>query len=122
LHRKYKLYIDPVTIASFPENYQDRLTEIFAGAYKNLRIRVLDPYDVALTKLGRNNQRDRDDMRFLARTIPFDIEILKRRYVVELQWQFGERLRYGPRYRADRDIDEWIEMIHEDQSGEVPAE
>jgi hypothetical protein len=29
LHRKYKLYIDPVTIAFFPENYAGRLSEIF---------------------------------------------------------------------------------------------
>jgi hypothetical protein len=118
LHSKYKLYIDPVTVAIFPENYRDRLTEIFAGAYKNMHIQVLDPYDVALTKLGRNNQKDRDDLRFLARAIPFDIETLKERYLVELQWQFGDGLRYGPRYRADRDIGEWIEMIREDRSGE----
>ena len=121
LHRKYKLYVDPVTVAFFPDNYEDRLTEIFAGAYKNLRIRVLDPYDVALTKLGRNNQRDRDDVRFLARSIPLDIETLKDRYLVELRWQFEDGLRYGPRYRADRDIDEWIEMIKEDQSREDVA-
>lgn len=116
LYRKYKLYIDPVTIAFFPENYEQRLTEIFAGAFKNLRIRILDPYDIALTKLGRNNQKDRDDIRFLARTIPFAIETLKDRYQTELQWQYSDGMRYGPRYRADRDLAEWIEMIAEDRT------
>jgi len=122
LHRKHKLYIDPVTVAFFPDNYAARLTEIFTGAYKNLRIRVLDPYDVALTKLGRNNQKDRDDVRFLARAIPFDIGTLKERYLSELQWQFADGMRNGPRYRADRDIGEWIEMIEEDQAGEDATE
>jgi len=122
LHKKYKLYIDPVTVAFFPENYDGRLTEIFSGAYKNLHIRVLDPYDVALTKLGRNNQRDRDDVRFLAKAIPLDTGTLKERYLAELQWQFADGQRYGPRYRADRDIDEWVEMIKEDQDGEEVAE
>lgn len=88
MHRKYKLYIDPVTVAFFPQNYEQRLIEVFAGAYKNLRIRVLDPYDIALTKLGRDNQRDRDDIRFLARTIPFAIETLKARSPTRMTWNW----------------------------------
>jgi hypothetical protein len=115
LHKKYKLYIDPVTVAYFPENYADRLTEVFAGVFTNLRILVLDPYDIALTKLGRNNQKDRDDMRFLARTVPFKVETLRERYFAELQWQYAEGRRYGPRYRANKSFEEWIEMIEEDR-------
>lgn len=52
----------------------------------------------------------------LARTIPFAIETLKERYQAELQWQYSEGMRYGPRYRADRDLAEWIEMIEEDSA------
>lgn len=116
LHKKYKLFIDPVTVAFFPENYAERLTKIFTETYKNLRVRILDPYDIVLTKLGRNIQRDRDDVRFLAREIPLKVERLKERYLTEVQWQFAEGHRYGPRYKADRDIGEWIEMIEEDRA------
>jgi hypothetical protein len=58
----------------------------------------------------------------MQRVIPLDIGTLKERYLVELQWQFADGLRYGPQYPADRDIDEWIEMIKEDQAGEDVAE
>jgi len=37
---------------------------------------ALDPHDLALSKLERNSQKDRDDVRFLARSIPFDLDIL----------------------------------------------
>jgi hypothetical protein len=59
LHRKYKIYLDYVGVA---EHYEDRLTEMFPGAYKHLRICALDPYDLALLKLERNIQQDRDDI------------------------------------------------------------
>jgi hypothetical protein len=55
LHRKYKIYLDYVTVATVPEDYEDRLTEMFPGAYEHLRICALDPYDLALSKLERNN-------------------------------------------------------------------
>jgi hypothetical protein len=41
---------------------------------------ALDPYDLALTKLERNIERDRSDVRYLARAIPFDLELLRVRY------------------------------------------
>jgi hypothetical protein len=42
---------------------------MYAGAFPRLRIFALDPYDLALSKLERNIQRDRDDVFHLARTI-----------------------------------------------------
>jgi hypothetical protein len=32
LHRKYKIYLDYVTVARVPEDYEGRLTEMFPGA------------------------------------------------------------------------------------------
>lgn len=29
LHKKYNIYLDPVSVAHAPENYEERLTEIF---------------------------------------------------------------------------------------------
>ena len=75
--------------AAVPENYEDRLVEMFPGAYQYLRLLALDPYDIALSKLERNSQKDRDDVRFLSRSIPFDLEILQQRYEAELRWQLG---------------------------------
>src|ERR1700761_5955649 len=72
LHRKHRIYLDRVGVAAIPENYEQRLTEMFPGAYRHLRLMALDPYDIALSKLERNSQKDRDDVRFLSRQIPFD--------------------------------------------------
>lgn len=80
LHRKHKVYLQLVGVAPVPESYEERLTEIAPGVFKHLRLFGLDPYDLALSKLERNTQRDRDDVRHLARTVPFDIATLKERY------------------------------------------
>jgi len=50
---------------------------------------ALDPYDLALSKLQPNSQKDRDDVRFLARQVPFDLDLLRQRYTTELRWQMG---------------------------------
>jgi hypothetical protein len=110
VYKKYKVYLDHVGVAKVPENYDKRLTGMFAGAFKYLRICALDPYDLALSKLERNIQRDRDDVKHLARAIPLDLEILKERYAKELRWQLG-----NPE-REDLTLKLWIEMIEEDRS------
>lgn len=74
LHSKYDVYLDFVTIAAVPEDYDQRLVEILPGTFQNLRLFALDPYDLALAKLESNIQRDRDDVKYLARTIPFDLK------------------------------------------------
>jgi len=110
LHKKYKVYLDRVGVAKVPENYEDRLTEIFPKAFKHLRLLALNPYDLALSKLERNIQRDRDDVKHLAKTVPFDIEVLKKRYQKELRWQLG-----NPE-REDLTLRLWIEAIEEERS------
>jgi hypothetical protein len=52
LHRKHGVYLDVVAVASAPYDYDERLTEMFPGAYSNLGLLALDPYDLALTKLS----------------------------------------------------------------------
>jgi hypothetical protein len=75
LHQKYRVYLDQVGVTQPPYDYESRLCEMFPGAFRNLRLMALDPYDLALTKLERNIGRDRSDVRYLARTIPFDLKI-----------------------------------------------
>jgi len=84
LHRKYGVYLQVVGLAPTPEAYESRLTEMFPGTFKCLRLFALDPYDPALTKIERNSQRDRDDANHLARMVPFDLEILRNRFAEEL--------------------------------------
>ena len=109
LHQKYRIYLDRVAVAVVPESYENRLVEMFAGAYRHLRLMALDPYDLALSKLERNSQKDRDDMRFLARSIPFDLNILQERYTTELRWQLGV-----PK-REDLTMQLWLDAIREDR-------
>ncbi len=111
LHRKHKIYLDYVAVAKVPEDYEDRLTEMFPGVYQHLRICALDPYDLALSKLERNIQRDRDDVKHLAHSIPLDLKILKERYEKELRWQLG-----NPE-REDLTLRLWTEMIEEERGG-----
>ena len=72
LHKKHGVYLDFVAVASCPHDYRERLTEMFPGTYQRLRLYALDLYDLVLTKLTRNIERDREDVKYLARTIGLD--------------------------------------------------
>jgi hypothetical protein len=110
LHRKHDIYLDPVGVATLPENYEERLTEIYANAYKKLRLFALDAYDIALAKIERNIARDRDDVKHLARVVPFDLDVLRGRYYDEL------RICLGNPEREDLTLALWIEMIEEQRA------
>ena len=79
------MYLQLVGVATMPDSYEERLTEIAPRSFKHVRLFALDPYDLALSKLERNTQRDRDDVKHLARTLPFDTAILQERYQKELR-------------------------------------
>lgn len=110
LYRKYGVYLDRVGIAALPENYEDRLAEIFAGEFKHLRLFALDLYDIALAKIERNIDRDREDVKFLAHTVPFDLQILESRYFKELRPFLGNPS------REDLTLRLWIEMIEDERN------
>jgi len=109
LHKKYKVYLDSARIAPLPENYEDRLMELVVESFTHLRLFVLDPYDIALAKIERNIQRDRDDVKYLARIVPFDLSVLKERYEKELRPILGNPS------REDLTIQLWIETIQEER-------
>jgi uncharacterized nucleotidyltransferase DUF6036 len=109
LHQKNGIYLDFVTVATVPEDYEQRLTEMFPGSFRHLRLLAFDPYDLALAKLERNSQRDRDDVKHLARTTPFDLDMLQDRYRKEL------RPLLGVPEREDLTMRLWIKMIEEDR-------
>jgi Nucleotidyltransferase of unknown function (DUF6036) len=110
LYRRYGIYLDRVTVAQAPYEYESRLQEMFPGTFQHLRLMAMDPYDLALTKLERNIERDRNDIRYLARTVPFDLKLLRERYVAELRPYLG-----NPR-REDLTLRLWIDAIEEDRT------
>jgi hypothetical protein len=85
LHKRYGVYLDVVGIATVPENYAEQLTEISGGEFQNIQFFALDSYDTVLAKIEQNIQRDRNDVKHLARVVPFDLEILKDRDEKELR-------------------------------------
>jgi hypothetical protein len=107
LHRKHKIYLQLVGVATVPDGYEDRLTEMFPGAFRHLRLLAFDPYDLALSKLERNTERDRVDVKHLALTVPLDLDVLRKRYETELRPYLG-----NPK-REDLTLKLWIEAIGE---------
>ena len=110
LHKKYRVYLQVVGVAPIPERYEERLTEMFPGTFKCLRLFALDAYDLALTKIERNSQRDRDDVRHLARVVPFDLEMLRQRYEDELKPYLGTP------QRENLTLKLWIDAINEERA------
>lgn len=113
LSRKYKVYLDFVGIVQAPYNYEDRLSPIYENLFKHLYLKVMDPYDIALCKLKRDSDRDFQDVLYLARNTPFDLDLFERRYIDELKpYLFGDKT------EADRSLKHWLESIQEDRHSE----
>ncbi len=110
LHKKYGVYLQVVGVATIPEGYESRLTEMFAGTFKHLRLFALDPYDLALSKIERNSQRDRDDVKHLAHVVPFDLELLRSRFENELKPNLAIP------ERESLTLQLWIEAIEEERA------
>ena len=72
-------------MASLPEGYDERLTELYPSHFKNLQLFVSDPYDLVLSKLTRNADRDCEDVRHLAKTCSLDANALRDRYRNEMR-------------------------------------
>lgn len=82
---KYGLHFQYVAVASLPDSYAERLTEMFPGRFRRLRLWALEAHDLALSKLTRNSPIDREDVQYLAATAPLDPNVLAQRYRDELR-------------------------------------
>ena len=106
LHRRYRLYVQRVVVATPPSSYADRLARMFPSApWKRLKLFALDATDLALTKLERNAERDREDVVRLAQAGLLDPRTLKDRYVNELRPYLLSKLSWH-----DKTLELWIEM------------
>src|SRR5262249_43732269 len=110
LHTKHGVYLDIVTVAIYPENYEERLVEVFPGVCRKIHLFALDAYDLVLAKLERNLQRDRDDFAYLADAVPFDLSVLRERYVNEMRSYLGRP------EREDTTLQLWIDLVAERRS------
>ncbi len=109
LHTKYGVYLDPVgAVATVPDDYKKRLILIESPLLKQIRLSVMDPYDIVLSKVSRNYPRDIEDVKYLANAANLDVEILRHRYEEELKPYV-----IGPAERTNGNLRFWIEMIEE---------
>ncbi len=115
LHGKHKVYLDFVTLRVQPENYEKRLTEMFPGTFRKIRLMAVDPYDLVLSKLDRQSPKDRADFLYLGESVPLDFAILRSRYESEVAPYLFDA--------ADRSmrltLDFWIESAEEIRSREA---
>lgn len=106
LGRRFKVYVQPVGIANYPENYESRLTRMWPKlALEHLRLDALEAHDLALTKLERNSDVDRQDVLDLADAGFLDPTTLRDRYAKE----FRPNLAAGVE-KHDQTVKLWIEM------------
>ena len=108
LHKTHRVYLRIVTLASLPHNYEERLEEIFRGSSRRLHVLVLEPHDLALSKLGRHSDVDTEDVKYLGQVVPLDLELLRARYVEEVRPYLA-----GPPERGDMKMDLWCQAIRE---------
>lgn len=104
------MYLDFVGIAQVPHEYEDRLAPIYKGVFENIHLFVMDPYDIALCKLKRDNDRDFQDVLFLAQATPFDLAVFEQRYRKERRPYL-----FGSISEADFTFGRWLEAIREDR-------
>ena len=116
LHERHKVYLDPVTVATPPDAYETRLTPLFPNAWRNVKLFALEAHDLALTKLERNFERDREDVQRLAQAGHLDPEVLTARYRQELRPYLSRETWH------DQTLQMWIESSWPDtQKPKEPA-
>ena len=84
LAQKHHLYFQYVTVIEYADGYESRLTELDL-ALEKLRLFVVDPYDLVLSKLTRNIERDREDVKGIAESQKLSFNVLKKRYEEEMR-------------------------------------
>jgi hypothetical protein len=52
LHSQHKVYVDVVTIADVPDDYETRLIDMDVSGLRHLRLRAFERHDLVLAKLA----------------------------------------------------------------------
>jgi Nucleotidyltransferase of unknown function (DUF6036) len=106
LHRRFGVYLQSVRTVMYPENYEARLIRMWPDQpFEHLRLFALEAHDLALTKLERNSDVDREDVQALARAGFINEAALRERYETE----YRPNLASGER-KHDLTMGLWVEM------------
>jgi Nucleotidyltransferase of unknown function (DUF6036) len=86
LAKKHSVFLQAVGgVGDYPENYEGRLITLPLGL-KRLTLRILEPYDLLLSKLTRNSPKDMEDVRALVRKLKLEFDVLMERFRTEMSW------------------------------------
>jgi hypothetical protein len=110
LHKKHRVYLQIVTVAVLPYSYEDRVVPIFEDQFDHLRLMVLDPYDLTLSKLTRNLEVDLEDVKHLVQSGELDLDVLETRYREEVRPYVT-----GPVARHDLTLRLWLSAFREER-------
>ncbi|HVP53172.1 MAG TPA: DUF6036 family nucleotidyltransferase [Terriglobales bacterium] len=85
LAHKYKVYVQPAGgVTDLPDNYDTRLVDLNLG-FRSLILKVLEPYDLVLSKLTRNSPKDREDVKYLATKLTLSFRTTFERFATEMK-------------------------------------
>ncbi len=86
LSQKYKIFLQNVgAIPDLPDSYEERLVQVELGLSKLSLKLIVDPYDLALSKLTRNSTKDREDVKFLSTQLHLSFKELVARFDAEMK-------------------------------------
>ena len=116
LHQRYGVHLQIARVSQLPNDYEERVLEVFPSAFERLRLFVLEAHDLALSKIERNADLDIEDVKHLGRAVPLDLNVLATRYRDELRPYLGRP------EREDLTLKLWIEAIQEERATPPPAQ
>ncbi|HEY6273696.1 MAG TPA: DUF6036 family nucleotidyltransferase [Terriglobales bacterium] len=93
LAKKYRVCFQNVGIAYWPDQYESRIEELKLNLRK-LKLWVLEPYDLLLSKVPRNSPKDREDAKYLIRKLNLEFATFNGRWEKEMAPRIGNRERH----------------------------
>jgi len=90
LAKKHKVYLQFVRVSDYPEGYKSRLIALSLGL-KKLTLLTFEPYDLLLSKLTRNSDKDMEDVRVLVQKLHLKFDVLLKRFETEMAVSNRER-------------------------------
>jgi Nucleotidyltransferase of unknown function (DUF6036) len=86
LAKKYKVFFHFAGVVDLPANYEERLADLSLGLrLSKLSLKVLEPYDLVLSKLTRNSPKDREDVKYLGAKLKMSFRTLYKRFTTEMK-------------------------------------
>jgi hypothetical protein len=110
LAKRYKIYLQHVTVTNMPDDYESRLKQMFPRQFNKLHLFAPDPYDLILSKLERNSPKDRSDAAGLFRNLKLDARTLVKRDENELRPYLGNEARESLTLKL------WLDIFQENSN------